>query len=113
MLIAIALPQPVVSRLRILESGTLFRARNESKTVRVLGHTLNEKVDVIWHEAVRGNCELFFCCDVLELRQDAIDHSGICEEVLSTVTAERQRIAVQPRVVETLQMTGPVICHGR
>ena len=103
---SIPLPQSLSEHLLEVEPRELLRARDEPSTVRVIGQALNQKVDVVRHEAVCKKCNALVVRGTLNLREYGPDASRRHEYVTSLVRAERQKIPIETEIAERLEVFG-------
>src|SRR5262245_25748564 len=67
------LPQALIRRPLEIETRVLFGRFDERKAVGIILRSLCKEVNVVWHEAVHGNCELLSRHSTHELIDDECD----------------------------------------
>jgi hypothetical protein len=61
-------------------------------------------MQVIWHEAVRNDCELVFPCCAQHLLEDQVHRFIASEHVTAVIRAECQGISIKTEEGEPLEM---------
>jgi hypothetical protein len=89
---AITLPELLLVALFEAESRVLFRRFDECLAIRAVAKTVDEKVDVVRHEAVRRYFEVTLTCGSQKLRFDKIHRLRIGEQWSPLIGAESQEI---------------------
>src|SRR5215831_9636005 len=68
---------------------------------------------MVWHEAIRKNCELIFRRRAQNLLHHQPDDAFVREYRSSVVDAEREEVSIESEVIERLQMARIVRVHIR
>ena len=89
---AITLPELLLIALFEEEARVLFRRFDECLTVRAVAKTVNEKMDMVRHEAVRRNFKVTLTCGSQKLHPDKIHRFRIGEQWSPLIGAESQEI---------------------
>ena len=111
MLVAIALPECPLISLLVVEAGELFRACYEFQSIRLVGHSFHQQMQMIGYEAVRSNCKGLVDGRSPNLQGDELHGGSISKELLFGMAAERQEVSMQTDVVKCPKMSWAVCGH--
>src|SRR5512145_2155994 len=95
------LPQTAAAFLRVLEPSRLLPAFDESLKVSGVRFALDQQVQMVRHETVRENSELFLLSDAFNFAQHALDDAFVLEHAAARVRANREGILTHTAVVES------------
>src|SRR5687768_7044629 len=103
MFVSIPLPQPLVECPLIVVTGELLRTRHEAPAVGRWLTADGEKVNVIGHETVRNQLELFVSGSSQDLRTREVDAIRRDEEWAAPTRTKCEEISMRAQVVEAAQ----------
>jgi len=101
---SVTLPQSETEDFSEVKRRKLFRSRNEPAAIRIRRLSLHEKMNVVWHKAVRKNCESFVNRCAQELPVDGVGTFVSQEDAATFECAERKEISMRAKVIEGLEM---------
>ena len=94
-----------------MKARKLLPSRDESPAIRIDVLPFDQKMYMVWHEAVGKNCKAFVDAGAQKLPVDDVGTIARDEYEASLACAKRQEILVNADVVECLEMFGLVCEH--
>ena len=101
---SVPLPQSETKHFLEMKRRELLRSCDEPAAIRVRCLSFHEKMNVVWHEAVRKNCKSFVNRGAQKLLVYGLGTMARQKDVATFERAEREEVSMRAEIIECLEM---------